>query len=98
VHFVAGRQWHGFETVLRREVSLPCEGCDVGGRAVFETSADEMAMLYGATAVDNARTIAMPILRQGRWVRCGTTLSFARASVAHTIVVDPSVLRLGSVA
>jgi 3D (Asp-Asp-Asp) domain-containing protein len=55
-------------------------------------------MLYGATAADNVRSIAMAVLRQGRWVRCGNN-PVIRAGVpwAHTIAVDPSVLRIGPV-
>lgn len=97
VHF-DGRRWHGFETVLRRDASLPYEGYDVGEPEIFDTAAGETAMLYGATAADNVRSIAMAVLRQGRWVRCGNN-PVIRAGVpwAHTIAIDPSVLRIGPV-
>jgi len=93
-----GRHWHGFETVLRRDASLPYEAYDVGEPEVFATVAHETAMLYGATAADNVRSIAMAILRQGRWVRCrNNPVIRAGAPWAQTIAIDPSVLRIGSV-
>ena len=97
VHF-DGRRWHGFETILRRDASLPYEGYDVGEPEVFKAAAGETAMLYGATATNNVRSIAMAILRHGRWVRCGNSpVIRAGAAWAHTIAIDPSVLRIGSV-
>ena len=93
-----GRRWHDFETVLRRDASLPYEAYDVGEPEVFDNAADETAMLYGATAADKVRSIAMAVLQHGRWVRCGNNpVIRAGASWARTIAIDPSVLRIGSV-
>jgi hypothetical protein len=95
VHF-DGRHWHGFETVLRRDASLPYEGYDVGEPDVFETVGGETAMLYAATATNDVRSIAMALLRQGRWVRCANNpVIRPGAPWAHTIAIDPSVLRIG---
>lgn len=97
VHF-DGRRWHSFETILRRDASMPYEAYDVGEPEVFKAAAGETAMLYGATAADNVRSIAMAILRQGRWVRCrNNPVIRAGAPWARTIAIDPSVLRIGSV-
>jgi hypothetical protein len=97
VHF-DGRRWHGFETILRRDASLPYEAYDVGEPEVFKAATGETAMLYGATAIDNVRSIAMALLRHGRWVRCGNNpVIRAGAAWAQTIAIDPTVLRIGSV-
>jgi hypothetical protein len=96
VHF-NGRRWHGFETILRRDASLPYEAYDVGEPEVFKAADGETAMLYGATAADKVRSIAMAILQQSRWVRCGDNpVIRAGAPWAHTIAIDPTVLRIGS--
>lgn len=92
-----GRHWHGFKTVLRREASLRYEGYDIGEPYVFETAGSETAMLYAATATSNVRSIAMALLRQGRWVRCANNpVIRGGAPWAHTIAIDPSVLRVGA--
>jgi hypothetical protein len=92
-----GRRWHGFETALRRDASLSYEAYDVGEPDVFDTATGKTAMLYGATAADKVRSIAMAVPREGRWVRCADNpVIRAGAPWAPTIAIDPSVLRTGS--
>ena len=90
VHF-DGRRWHSFETILRRDASMPYEAYDVGEPEVFKAADGETAMLYGATAADKVRSIAMAILRHGRGVRCGNNLSFAPEPHGH--IRSPSTRR-----
>jgi hypothetical protein len=92
-----GRRWHGFEPVLRRQASQSYEAFDVGEPDVF-TIGGRRAMLYGGTAANMVRTIAVALARDGRWVRCPhNPIIQAGAPWAPTIAIDPSVLRAGRV-